>query len=263
MTGPMKIISYNLLEGARETGDELVEFISGHAPDVVCLQEANGWDEEGQRRAREFAERVDLPYYVLGRSNTPFHLVTYSRTPFTESAVHTDGFWHSAVRVVVPFADDVLHVWNLHLYPFDEAGRLEETERVLSLMADEASARPDRRIVAMGDLNSLSAVDEYPTDLVADLRGKGVTKFGDAALRTDVMTRFTGGGLVDVAHALGTNEWTVPTPVNTDADHADRLRLDYLLADEGTARLVTSAVVARDGRTDRISDHYPLVITLG
>lgn len=252
----MKIISYNLFEGARATTADLVAFIAGHAPDLVCLQETNGWDEDGGRRAKEFARAVGLPHYVVGKSNTSFDLATFSRAPFVESTVHTDGFWHCAIHTAVPYGDGILHVWNLHLDPRDEQSRLAESARLLERMGGE------RMIVAMGDLNSLSAADGYPLELGARLRAKGIAKFGNAEVRHDVMDGLADGGLVDVAHAFGTHEWTVPTPANTDADHAERLRLDYLLASPQVAPFVRAAIVDRNERTDRISDHYPLVVTL-
>ncbi len=258
----MKIISYNLLEGARRTGAEFVEFVVAHAPDLVCLQEANGWNGDGQRRAKAFAAEAGLPYFVFGESNTPFHLVTFSRLPFTQGDVHTDGFWHSAIHAGVLYDGDTLDVWNLHLDPRDEDSRLREATRMLTLMRSEQRTGTGRKVVAMGDLNSLSSAGDYAPELWSTLRAAGISKFGTTGLRHDVMDRFADGGLVDAAHALGTHEWTVSTPANTDSHHAARLRLDYLLASRDVLPFVTSAVVDRGGKTDRISDHYPLVVTL-
>ena len=252
----MKILSYNLFEGARTTMADLLGFVADEAPDLVCLQEANGWGEDGRRRAREFASAVGLPNFVFGASNTPFNLVTFSQVPFVESGVHHDGFWHCAVHAAVRYGDDVLHVWNLHLDPRDEQRRLDEAALLLRHLDGEGM------VVATGDLNSLSAVDGYPSDLGERLQAKGISKFGHPDVRYDVMRTFADGGLIDVAHVLGTNEWTVPTPANTDVHHADRLRLDYLLAGEEALPFVRSVTVARNEATDRISDHYPLLATL-
>lgn len=250
----MKIISYNLCEGAHATDAALRAFIADEAPDLVCVQEANGWHQNG--RAEEFAAATGLPHFVFGASNTPFHLATFSRTPFARSSVLNDGFWHCAVHTAVRYGDGILHVWSLHLDPRDEQSRLAEASHLQRHIGDHDLT------LALGDLNSLSAADGYVSDLGERLRAKGISKFGDAELRYDVMRTFSEGGLTDVAHVLGSNEWTVPTPANTDAFHADRLRLDYVLASEQLVPSVRSAVVARNEATDRISDHYPLVVTL-
>lgn len=252
----MKVVSYNLFEGASTTKSELAEFISGEQPDVVCLQEANGWGDDEQSRTKEFATEVGLPFYVFGDSNTRFKLATFSRTPFSGSEVYKNGFWHSAIRASIQHGKDTIDVWNVHLDPRGEDNRLDEA-KILAAMVNRAG-----KAVAMGDFNSLSATDEYDPTLLEQLRAKGIRKFGEVALRHDVMDYFAGAGLVDVAQALGTNEWTVPTPVNTDAHHADRLRLDYMLATTDLIPSITNMSVVKTELTDKISDHYPLVATI-
>ncbi len=252
----MKFVSYNLFEGAQATKSELAEFINEEQPDVVCLQETNGWGDNEQERAKEFAAEVDLPFYVYGDSNTRFKLATFSRTPFTSSDVHKDGFWHSAVRVSVRHDDDTIDVWNVHLDPRDETNRLNEA-KILATMVGKA-----QNVIAMGDFNSLSAADGYDPNLVEQLHSKGIRKFGEVALRYDVMDYFKGQGLLDIAQILGVNEWTVPTPANADPHHADRLRLDYMLATAGLIPSITSMAVVKNRLTDKISDHYPLVVTI-
>lgn len=252
----MKVVSYNLFEGASATRPQLAEFIQGEQPDVVCLQEANGWGEHEERRAKEFADEAGLPFYVFGDSNTRFKLATFSRTPFTSSEVHTNGFWHSAIRASVRHGDDAIDIWNVHLNPRDEADRLDEA-KLLASMVGRA-----RKAIAMGDFNSLSAADDYDPSLIKQLRAKGIRKFGETALRHEVLDYFAEQGLVDIAQALGVNEWTVPTPANTDAHHAERLRLDYMLATADLMPLVTSMFVVKNKLTDGISDHYPLVTTI-
>jgi exodeoxyribonuclease-3 len=252
----MKVVSYNLFEGAGATKSELAEFINGEQPDIVCLQEANGWGDDEQGRNKEFASEVDLPFYVYGDSNTRFKLATFSRTPFVGSEVHKNGFWHSAIKASVQHSGDTIDVWNVHLDPRSEANRLDEAS-VLASMVSKA-----KKAIAVGDFNSLSATDDYAPDLIEQLRSKGIRKFGEIALRYDVMDYFVAQGLVDVAQALGTNEWTVPTPANTDAHHADRLRLDYMLATQDLASSITSMATVKNKLTDKISDHYPLVVTI-
>lgn len=252
----MKIISYNILNGAPATTAELAQFVRGEDPDLLCIQEANGWDADGWRPAREFAADVGLPHIAPGKSNTPYNLITFSRFPLLETQVVTAGLWHSAVRVRVSAPGGTLDAWSVHLDPRAEDRRVAEAGLLLSALD------PATDTVLMGDFNSLSPVDVHPSDLAARLRAKGISKFGEREPRHDVMGAFADAGLVDTAHALGSAAWSVPTPANTDVFHADRLRLDYLLADAGAAARVTSVEVARTHLTDRISDHYPLVIAL-
>lgn len=254
----MKIISYSIFEGVANTRTELTDYIIEQAPDVLCLQEANGWEENDQQIAKEFGEEIGLPNLVFGVSNTPYHLAIYSREPFIDTEVHTDGILHCAIHASVHHGEDVLHLWNVHLDPRTEDDRLKESDLLLSLMDPDQ----DQQVLAMGDFNSLSSQDDYPDDLLEDLLAQGVTKFGEDELRFDVMENFSSGGMTDVAQEQGTADWSVPTPVNDDEDHAARLRLDYLLANSNALPLVQSAVVEKNDTTDKISDHYPVVISL-
>ncbi len=253
----MKIISYNIFEGVANGRDRLADFISGHAPDVLCLQEANGWDVDEQRVAKEFAQKVGMPNLVFGVSNTEYHLAVLSRKPFIKTEVHTKGIWHCAIHATVPYGDSELQLWNVHLDPRTEDNRVAEAKLLLSLMGT------GQQTLAMGDFNSLSPDDDYPDDLLQQLLKQGVKKFGETELRFDVMKTFAAGGMIDTAHKLGTADSSVPTPANKDADHAAKLRLDYLLASQEALPLVKSVVVEKNEKTDNISDHYPLVITLG
>lgn len=249
----MKIVSYNLFEGAYETKTELLEFIKNENPDVVCFQEANGWDDNQQAYAKEFASEAELPFYAFGDSNTQFKLATFSRLPLLNTEIRKEGFWHSAVRASVQKDADHVDIWNIHLDPRSEANRLDEAKLLASLAKQKSF---------MGDFNSLSSADEYAAELVNQLNQKGIRKFGETVLLHSVMDYFAEQGLVDTAKMLGTKEWTVPTPANTDAFHADKLRLDYLLATKDLATTISSVKVFKNDLTDKISDHYPLIIEI-
>lgn len=251
----MKIISYNLFEGASTTTAELVEFVSVEQPDVICLQEANGWADDDERKIKEFSKETGLSYWVYGDSNTEFKLATLSRLPFVNSAVHKGGLWHSAIQAGVRLPnDDVAQIWNIHLNPRNESDRISEAEKLVPILGTNA--------LVMGDFNSLSRSDNYKPGLIEELRAKGIRKFGETTLRFDVMDLWRELGLVDVALQLGTNEWTVPTPANNDVNHADRLRLDYMVAAPTMLTSIVSLSTPKTRLTDTISDHYPLVVTL-
>lgn len=250
----MRIASYNLYEGAQDTYSQLQEFVAEQKPDVLCLQEANGWDNGTPSRLEEFGETTGLPHYVFGNSNTRFNLATFSRLPFLASEVVTDDFWHSAVKTTVGYNDDVLDVWNVHLNPKGEDERVREIERLISFSA------ANRSTVITGDFNSLSALDQYPDEMLSVLATQGITKFGVDRLRFDVTERLAWAGFVDSANQLISATNTVPTPANKDMHHASEMRLDYMFVTDGLARSLGSVRVPKNLLTDVISDHYPLVV---
>lgn len=250
----MRIASYNLYEGAQDTYSQLQEFVAEQNPDVLCLQEANGWDSGTPSRLEEFGETTGLPHYVFGNSNTRFKLATFSRLPLLASEVVTDGFWHSAVRTTVGYKDDALDVWNVHLNPRGEDERVKEIARLIAL------TDTNRPTVITGDFNSLSALDQYPDEMLSVLATQGITKFGVDRLRFDVTERLTRAGFVDAANELISATNTVPTPANKDMYHATEMRLDYMFVTKVLARSLGSVHVPKNLLTDVISDHYPLVV---
>jgi endonuclease/exonuclease/phosphatase family metal-dependent hydrolase len=252
----MRIASYNLYEGAQNTGAELRDFVAEQELDVLCLQEANGWADGSPSQLEEFARATGLNSQVYGDSNTRFKLATFAKAPITDSTVHTDGFWHSAVHSVVQLDDAPLHIWNVHLNPGTEDQRLAEAKLLMSLID------PNEHTLITGDFNSLSRTDHYPDGLIHDLAAKGIAKFGTNSLRYDVTDYFTEAGLVDVAASLNQRSNTVPTPANQDVYHAAELRLDYMFATQGLARVIKEIAVIKTPLTDVISDHYPIVATV-
>jgi exodeoxyribonuclease-3 len=252
----MRIASYNLYEGAQNTKAELRDFVDEQDLDVLCIQEANDWDNGTPTQLEDFANATGLDECVYGDSNTRFKLATLSRNPIADSKVHTDGFWHSAIHTVVQDGIGPLHVWNVHLNPGNEDQRLAEAKLLMSLID------PDEHTVIMGDFNSLSRTDQYPENLIGELTAKGITKFGTANLRYDVTDFFTEAGLVDVAASLASRTNTVPTPANQDIYHAAELRLDYMFATQGLAKAIKGIEVVKSPLTDIISDHFPIVAAL-
>lgn len=252
----MRFASYNLYEGAQNTWDQLIDFVSEQDLDVLCLQEANGWAEGRSSRLEKFAGSTGLSSWVYGDSNTRFKLATFSKAPIIYSAVHTEGFWHSAVHSVVQLNDEPLHVWNVHLNPGGEDQRLAEVNRLMSYV-DIA-----QQTIIMGDFNSLSRADGYRDGLIGELASKNITKFGADRLRYDVTDFLAKSGLIDVAAQSANRSNTVPTPANQDIYHATELRLDYVFATEGLARAIEDIDVPKTPLTRVVSDHYPIVFTV-
>lgn len=252
----MKVVSYNCYEGAQDTRDILLGSISDLHPDILQLQEINEWGEGNPSPFQYLAETGSFETAVFGESNTRFKLGTLARRASLDYEVLTDGFWHSAIHTELPFRDSALHMWNVHLNPRFEDDRLPEVETLL------ARIDPDSYTLITGDFNSLAESDGYnEQDLLARFNAQGLKKFGETALRFDVIRRLTDAGFVDIGARYSWQN-TVPTPANKDADHAARLRLDYAFATPKLARLVSGYRVVKNEQTDHASDHYPLEVII-
>jgi exodeoxyribonuclease-3 len=250
---PMRIATYNLYEGAKDSYP-LIDFIQKQAVDVLCIQEANGWQSNNFDRVRDFARQTGLDHYVFGDSHTEYKLATFSKSPITSLAVAKAGYWHCAVQATVAYRERSLDIWNVHLNPQDEASRLNEAEALIAGIGGDT--------IIIGDMNSLSSDDLYPTTMMAGLVDRGITKFGTTGLRYDVTDHFKNSGLIDVAAALGVIEPTAPTPANTDAYHAFDMRLDYMFVTRSLNSAIEHVECVKSNTTDSISDHYPVILTL-
>ncbi len=252
----MKILSYNLCSGAVSTYDNLVRFINTEKPDILCLQEANGWNTGSPTRIEAFAKATGFDFWRFGDSNTDFKLLTLSRLPITDGQTITEGFWHCAVRVTVTVKGAPFTVWNVHLDPRAPTKRLFEAQRLTSHIDSS------KRVIITGDLNSLGRADSYPKNLLNKLLAQGIKKFGTTRLSFKELDCFITAGLIDVAAQRQIPTTTVPTPANDDANHAIALRLDYILASPSVDSLIKSMSVVKNDLTDRISDHYPVAISI-
>lgn len=252
----IKVLSYNLRDGAKDTYDSLVTFINAEKPDILCLQEANGWNEKAPSRVEAFAQATGFHEWRVGHSNTDFDLITFSRLPIASSQTATSGFWHSALQTVVTWDSMQLSIWNVHLDPRTPQNRIAEVERLIAAIGNNGYT------LVAGDLNSISMSDSYPPDLLNKLLARDIEKFGTNQLSFDELTCLTEAGFVDVAVQARTTEPTVPTPANSDDSHAIPLRLDYILTTPELSHLCTNVSVIKSNLTDHISDHYPVVMTL-
>lgn len=227
-------------------------FVINHAIDVLCLQEANGWQEGDPSRMEDFANSTGLSHAVFGDSNTASKLAVFSQVPIGYSRLHTAQFWHCAMQIGFDIGGQTLELWNTHLNPFDEDKRLLEAAFIAGQAQDA---------IIVGDMNSLSRQDRYPDKLAQNFQDLGNTRYGDGLLRYDVTDHFVENGFVDAAASARKIKLTFPA--RTDCENSPQpMRLDYMFVQEGLARTILDVAVVKNGLTARISDHYPLVTTL-
>lgn len=246
----MKILTYNIGNGAHGTFQNLISFVNLEKPDILCLQETNGWLKGAKSYLKRFTLETGYNHWQYGNSNTEFDLVILSRKPISRGKTYKKGFWHCAIHVEIPYRKSSIHIWNVHLDPRAAHYRVKEIDSLLKLMGST------KNTVLTGDLNSLKSTDPYPPNMLEDLLNLGVTKFGQDNLSYHELEILTKAGLTDVN--TGRFEPTVPTPHNHDPNHATNLRLDYVLSTPDIASEFKEVIVVKNIITNEISDHYPL-----
>lgn len=64
----MKLMTYNILDGAAAGLDQVIEVVVRESPDFLTLNEANTFSENNNQILKKFAAKTDFPYYELSRT---------------------------------------------------------------------------------------------------------------------------------------------------------------------------------------------------
>jgi exodeoxyribonuclease III len=253
----VRVASYNLWNGASDTYFRLVDFVKEKKFDVLCLQEINDWQNEDFARLKDFADRAGYTTYQYGNSNSEYKLATLTTLPVTTQTVHEEGFWHCVVETHVRVGEMEVAIFNLDLDPWKEEPRLREIEKLLK------KVDPNKPAILTGDFNSLSRQDNYPPEFAEQLQQKGIYKYGQTELEFGVTDRLATAGFVDVAAQLQHLTPTVPTAYSPGGTPEFPARIDCAYVSSDLVPMVQGLDVVKDDATDKISDHYPIVLTLG
>lgn len=287
----IRVLTWNILEGGVDGRFEgILRMIRSLKPDVVALQECNGWHQRGAKRFRQ-AERAlrmtGFPFWTVAG----YQPVVFTRIAGASNFAHDnqDHFSHGYQEIRLPLPGGRMwHFFNTHLNPFAEAARLTEIRSLARTM------RPHRGEFCSltGDLNSLSSGDLYNglrlrprtnIDLNRNplLREKfnhgglcGLHGYGDAKdpnawmrvpfrvrrlvdraeLRTDVTGHLKRSGWVDLFRQLHPRD-----PGLTITSDMPAGRIDYVWLSPALARRAVRCEVLRGPRISKLSDHCPLL----
>lgn len=235
--------------------------MAAQAPDVVALQELNGYTPD---RLAADARHWGHPHSILLKEDG-FPTGVTSRYPITDVTILREGFHHGLLRCRI--AGLWFYVVHFHPANFErrvaEAGLLEGDVRQL--------AEENPRIVLAGDFNGFSPADRgfYDADprlvpffRMLDGRDRHARNLNDGRLDYGGIEAILGQGFVDlVAASRGPSEpfvGTFPTPLVGDEDHGTDRRLDFIFTSPNLAGSVQSVAILRDAATARLSDHYPV-----
>jgi exodeoxyribonuclease-3 len=206
-----------------------------------------------------FKRQTGFAFSAFSKSRYGYNIALLSKKPLKDALVLRKGLDYGVIVADVETNSKDYCIALTHLSPIKENRRLEEMKRILKTI------RGKRRVILLGDLNSISPQDV--TDDFAFLKmakEKGIKKFGRRRLRKDLIQKLLDSGFVDTLR-LFTNgfEYSVPSKKsNMDAEHFARLRLDYAFVTKDLKNEVRSSRILRNNVTDTLSDHYPLLLEM-
>jgi exodeoxyribonuclease-3 len=256
----LKLITYNVwygfTEGKPERRQEFRDWVKHQAPDIVALQELNGYTEE---KLRADAASWGHAYSALLKTDG-FPTGITSSQPITEITRQLKGFHHGLLKVHT----HGVPVYVIHLHPSNWQTRHQEIDIIVKTLEPGA--------IVLGDFNTSSRRDKPYYDksqLIPFFSKRDKTEkeknLADSTLDYGVIDKIETAGFVDVVAKFRASDaiafGTFPTKLRAHEDHGDQRRLDYIFVSKKMAAKCTSARVINDENTQMLSDHLPLIAT--
>lgn len=250
-----KLMTYNILNGGGDRFDLVMDAIAAKSPDFLVINEANGFEKNDNARLKELAHRVGLPHFAISLSGEgEYHTAVLSCFPFLES-VPIHPLTRAGILSVVETEAGKICIVGVHLTAI-----LKERRNVEIELLQSVSGMYKNRIIA-GDLNSLSPEDGYDERMMKEFNEAQIQKFTERdEFYFSSIQKLLDYGLTDLAVAAGQNRvHTVPTEMSTDEAFQAKVRLDYVLAEGPIVESFREYRVIQDNKTNKASDHYPVV----
>lgn len=255
----MRVMTYNIGNGAGERRDAVLRVIADQRPDVLSLQELRGFDGRDDRFARFAAELGMRGFLARSWLGQPVAVLVGGDYRVLAAAPVRRPFHHAAMRVTVASDRGPLVVLGAHLWPYGGGRRRLEAGWLAGQV--RSALRAGSMAVALGDLNSLDPGTDHADRirrLPVSYRSRHVTR---GRVDTRAVARLTDAGLVDLyQRRVRGRQCTVPTEFG-GAEFAP-MRLDYILATPAAAHGASDWRVVDGGGARMASDHFPVVVDL-
>ncbi len=267
--GELKLLTYNVWYGfttdapghpAEQRHLEFRNWVKSQAPDIVALQELNGYTDE---KLKADAAAWGHPYSALLKTDG-FPTGITSNQPITGVVRTLEGFHHGLLRAVTHGHT----IYVVHLHPSNWLTRRSEIKAIVS---DLNMLDPDTRAkaIVLGDFNTFSTLDRdayQQSDLEAFFASRdqsmGERNLLDGRLDYQVTGTLESAGFTDIVASRrkpGQRPFgSFPTRLRAHEEHGDERRLDFIFVTPALAEKCLSARVIDDDNTQLLSDHLPV-----
>ncbi len=262
----MKILSYNIYKGMSldksENKSDFVEWIDSLSPDIVALQEVNGFT---QATLESMAQKYGHPYAILLKEEG-FPIALTSKYPIVNVRKVIDNMHHGFIQAQV----NGINILVTHLSPHKYKKRGEEIDLIMSTITCNNA---NSKWVVTGDFNSYSPLDSlnYRDGLLKEriktleLRYKSHENLKNGNIDYSVIQKVLDAGFYDalkLKHAEFIS--TVPTQAveHGNISNQAEFRIDYIFVSKDLRKNVLDCSIIKDNFTKNKSDHYPIFMTL-
>lgn len=265
----LKLITHNVWYGFTKKPEprhaQWLAWMKEQAPDVVSLQELNGYTEASL--AADAATWGHSYWVLLKEDGFPTGIT--SRFPIEQVARIREGFHHGLLRCQIKG----IWIFVIHFHPSNYEHRIREA----ALLAAEIAKLPETspKILLAGDFNGFSPADKANYDgdpnlepffTRLDAKNPQARNLNNGRLDYGGLEAILTQGFIDLvaSRRKPTDPFvgTFPTPLVADEDHGTLRRLDYIFASPNLVDQVDSAAIVSDATTALLSDHIPVTATL-
>ncbi|SHE34998.1 endonuclease/exonuclease/phosphatase family protein [Dysgonomonas macrotermitis] len=275
-----KLISYNVYWGMQKDSTEnkskFAAWIKAQDPDIVALQEMNGFTQQNPEFApkganpnnlQKFAESYGHPYVFIVREPAPdgsisFPVAITSKYPIVNVTRVVDNASHGFLTAEI----EGMHFVVTHFHPFSSEKRGYEIDQILATIKSKPAGE---KWLFMGDLNSVSPLDKsaYDDNKLRDFiredrkkrpHNKNLGK--DDELDYTIQQKILDFGFVD-ALKVTHPQFIASAPTKLFYDQSKfPLRYDYLYVSSNMKNDIVKCEIMKDDFTDYYSDHYPVLL---
>lgn len=244
------------------------QWIAKQNCDVVGLQELKGFNQSSLAAA---AKRWGHANAVIFDRKGGFPQGLSSKYPIEAvEQIQPDG--HPGLRGTLFLRTANIYFCVVHFDPRNYLRRQKEAAAVVDKIKPLIAA--GKQVIVLGDFNAHSPADETTiltqTGLLEKWREKQHqqknVRFFDSEGRLDfsVISSLQAAGLTDPArNPLPTFPTKILAPDDSSAEHAGKLqRIDFIFVDPVTAGKAPEISFPRDTVLNKISDHYPVILSI-
>jgi len=273
---PLRIMTYNIFYGGQNhepvlnRHHEWLRVIESRNPDVIVVQEANGWLPSEQNLIAAYVDSLNRafplePPYTgwVGDANSAFNVALITRLPVLRfdayRVVQVQGemctIRHVFIHAALAAQGERIHIVGVHFRPgwYERLARELEARALLTILQ---SFPAGEKVWVMGDFNSYSPVDVQPGSPTPPLYQNGAPS--PEAFGWEPVGYLLERGYRDAFRAQHPllRGYTWETRAFRPETLGPIMRIDFILDSPGDVWSLASSEVVTDGLAECGSDHY-------
>lgn len=256
----LKIITYNVYNYFESEADRKARFVSwakSQEADVIAYQELVNISAA---ELKSLGNAIGHPYTALAKE-TGYSVGISSKYPITEVKRVIEGMHHGFMTAKIQDLNFVV----VHLSPFSHEKRREEVAMITDSLERWSISK---KILMMGDMNSLSATDSLSynrldrlTPMLSSDSSSKISNANNGHLDYGIPAYLAQKGFIDTwAMKVKGFNFSYPSLVFGPVPDSSKERIDYIFISPDLQRNAIKPIILKDAVTDQLSDHYPLEI---